>query len=167
VTRAEFADLLTRFNERPLPATAARHVYIWQTSIEDLSSMVPAQLISTLNLHDLCRKLVNTPNTADAARQVILDALDAWLSHEFPHDDRQRLLVVLGCDLMARYRVPIGHFMRLSNESRMVVFLIPGGDSRFKPSKPLPSYIYVQPEATLAYFKPQLAEDAVIGERSQ
>jgi len=57
--------------------------------------------------------------------------------------------------------------MRLSSESRMIVFLIPGGDSRYKPSKPLPPYVYVQPEATLAYFKPQLAEEAVIGERSR
>ncbi len=129
--------------------------------------MVPAKLISSLNLHDLCRTLDRTPNTTDAARQVIVDVLDAWLNREFPRDDRQRLLVVSGCNLLARYRVPLSHFMRLSSESRMVVFLIHGEHSRYKPSKPLPSYVYIQPEATLAYFKPQLAEEAVIGERSR
>jgi hypothetical protein len=167
VNRDEFADLLKRFAGRPVPATAGRHVYIWQASFEELASLVPAKLISSLDLHELCRTLERTPNTTDAARQVIVEALDAWLTREFPRDDRQRLLTVSGCDLLARYRVPLSHFMRLSSESRMVVFLVPGEDSRYKSLKPLPAYIRVQPETTLAYFKPQLAEDAVIGERSR
>ncbi len=167
MNRGEFAVLLKRFADRPLPATMGRHVYIWQGSFDELASMVASRLIACLNLHDLCRALERTPYTTDAARKVLVDAIGAWLAREFPRDERQRLLAVSGCDLLARYKVPLSHFVRLASENRMIAFVVPAGDSRYKPSKPLPPYVHLQPDATLAYLRPQFADEAVIGERPQ
>ncbi len=164
MTSTEFFEFLSRFAKRPIPSTEGRHVYIWQGAQQDLMSKAPQGLVTLLDLHALGHALDRTPSTVEAARRLLAETLDAWLARQFPQDDQQRVLIVTGCDLLMRYQVPSGLFVRLASESKAVVLAIPANDSRFKPSKPLPAYVLLRPDATLSYFKTQIGENAIIGE---
>jgi hypothetical protein len=160
----EFSKLLQRFARKPTPSTEGRHVYLWQNTLEVLLAKMPRDFAVVLNLHELCRTLDRTPSTTQAARQVLNDAIAAWVNKEFPRDDRQRALAVVGCDLLARYQIPLGQFMSIASESRLVVFVVPKADSAYRPNKPLPAFVYLRAEATLAYLKPPISDNLIVGE---
>jgi hypothetical protein len=164
MTRDEFLQLIARFAKRPIPSTEGRHVYVWQSTAEELDAKTLRGLVATLDLHKLCHALERTPSTTEAARRVLTDAIGKWLSQELVRDDRQRVLAVTGCDLLMRYRVSLSPFVQLASENRLVAFVVPADESRYKPNQSLPPYVRLQPNATLSYLKSHLGESAVIGE---
>lgn len=164
MTRDGFVQLLARFAKRPIPSTEGRHVYVWLGSLDDLTASAPRGLVQVLDLHDLCRTLERTPNTTEAARTVLKNAISGWLEREFPKDERQRVLAVTGCDLLMRYQVPLSQFVQLASESKLIALIVSPDDRAYKPLKPLPAYVHLQTDATLSYLKSHLAENAVIGE---
>lgn len=161
----EFASLLKQFAERPIPSVIGRHVYVWRRTADALSTLAPCRVLATLDLNELCRTLERTPSTDDAARTVLTEAMSAWLQHEFPRDERQRVLIVSGCGLLMRYRVSLGPFIQLASENRLIVFVAPADDSNYQPGQPLPGYVHLRPDATLSFFKNSLpSEEAFIGD---
>ena len=161
MTRDEFLDLLSRFAERPLPALSGRHLYLWHGSVEHLTAIVPGNVARTLDLHALAATLPHSPRSADAARRLLRDALRSQLA-ELPTLDRQRVLVVTGCDLLSRYRVPLGPFFEVASERLMVVLLVPPAETHFRPAEPIPDYVLLDPDAPFEYLQTLVGKGAVI-----
>lgn len=164
MTATEFFELLSRFVQRPTPSVEGRHVYLWAGSSSIQSAKIPQSRITDLNLHVLCKTLERTPNTEAAARQVFTDAIRIWLEKELPQDDKQRVLVITGCDLLCRYKISLSQFAQIASEKWLVAFAVPPEERQFKPTRPLPNYIHLEPNATFSYLKSHLAENSVIGE---
>ena len=166
MSRDDFLALLQSIARRPVPATAGRHVYVWQGTLEEITASAPHGLLKILDLHELCRALDGTPETDSAARRILEAAIGKWLEKEFPRDDRQRALAIMGCDLLMRYALPLSQFVQIASENRLVVMVVsePVGGPPLR--KALPPYVHFQPGATLDYFKTRISEQAFVGERS-
>ncbi len=162
--RSDFFEFLARFAEQPMPATLNRHMYLWVGEVDDLLSKSPAGLIKKLDLHVLCESLTKTPLGDKAAGRELSDAIDAWISKEFPPSRNQRALLVAGLDLLYRYRLPLSAFIRLANENTMIILGLSALDANFRPTKPLPSYIQFSPYAILKYAASEISEEAIVKE---
>lgn len=163
MTDADFVVLVQDFARRAMPATTrnGRHIYIWQNPTESLTGVIPRSQLLLLDLAALCRTLDQTPSATNLARAKLDQAIQLWLSTEFPRDDTQRILVVTTCGLLMRYGIPLSAFAQRANENRMVIFVVPTLESNFQP-RSLPPFIRLQPDATRSYLK-SLLDDALIG----
>ena len=162
--RSEFLDLVTRFSERPIPATINRHIYLWLGEMDDLLVKSPGGFFKKLDLHVLCQNISKTPYGDKAAGRELTNTVDVWLSNNFAPAHNQRALLVNGLDLIYRYRLPISTFMRLANENCMIVLLLSALDVNFRIGKPLPDYIQFAPDAILKYVGTEISQEAIIGE---
>jgi len=162
--RNEFLQLIARFSKQPVPATIQRHIYLWLGEADDLFVNSPAGLFKKLDLHQVCQRLEKTPYGDKAAGRELSNAIEDWLSKEFPRDTRQHALLVAGIDLLYRYHLPMSVFMRLASEKCMIVLVLSPLDVNFHPSAPLPAYTQFSPDAILKYVKTELPEEAVVGE---
>lgn len=162
MTKTDFLGLLENFSQRPIPATtrSARHIYVWQSDVDTLRARVPASAFQLLDLHGLCKALNTTPSNPNLARQTLERALTDWFARAFAPTGGQRVLVVTGCDLLARYGVSLGAFLQRANETRMIVFVVPAQNTSYQP-RSLPSFIHLQPNATFVYFNS--FDDAIVG----
>ena len=161
MNQVEFLDLLSRFAERPMPALSGRHVYLWQGYLDPLSRALPGNVSRGLDLHALASSLPQVPRSIDAARRVLLQAIRSQTSYLLP-PDRQQVLAVTGCDLLSRYRVPLGSFFEIASEHKAVVLILPPVETHFQPSAPLPEYVSWNPRAPLDYVCHALDKGAVI-----
>jgi hypothetical protein len=161
MTCDEFLDLLSRFAERPLPALTGRHLYLWHGSKEYLTSALRGNVALTLDLHDLAAKLPRSPRSIDAARRLLRDTLRSQLA-DLLMLDRQQVLVVIGCDLLSRYRVPLGPFFEIASEQMMVVLVVSSAETHFRPAEPIPDYVLLDPDAPFEYLRTAMGEEAVI-----
>jgi hypothetical protein len=164
MTSDEFFQLLTRFARRPTPSLEGRHVYVWAGQTSILSAKIPRGQITVLDLHALCKTLERTPNTTEAARTVFAEAISKWLEKEMPEDDKQRVLVITGCDVLLRYQIPPSPFVQIASEKRLIVFTVPPEERQYKPTRPLPNYVHLEPSATFTYLKLHTTENGIIGE---
>ena len=57
MNQEEFLDLLRRFAERPMPALAGRHVYLWHGDVDPLRRALPGHTLRTLDLYALAASL--------------------------------------------------------------------------------------------------------------
>lgn len=162
--RGEFLELIARFVEKPIPATFARHIYLWIGGVEDLLVESPTGFIKTLDLHFLCKGLTKTPFGDKAAGRELSDAIDGWLLREFPQSQSQRALLITGLDLVYRYRLSMSAFVRLANENTLIILSMPSIDAHFHPIKPLPGYIQFSPDAILEYAASEIPEEAIVKE---
>ena len=157
----EFLDLLSRFAERPMPSLAGRHVYLWHGSLEPLTRALPNRVRRSLDLHALAATLPQAPRSVDGARRMMLQAIRSQIS-DLLSSDHQQVLVVSGCDLLSRYRVPLGSFFEIASEQTAVVLTLPPAETRYQPSVPLPEYVSWNPRAPLDYLCKALDKGAVI-----
>lgn len=161
MNQEEFLDLLSRFAERPMPALAGRHVYLWHGYLDPLTRALPGKVSRILDLHALAAALPQAPRSIDRARRMLLQAVRLQIA-DLLSSDRQRVLVVAGCDLLSRYRVPLGSFFEIASEHTAVVLTLPAAETRFQPSAPLPEYVSWNPHAPLDYLCKALDTGAVI-----
>jgi hypothetical protein len=161
MNQEEFLDLLARFAERPMPALSGRHVYLWHGSLDSLARALPGNVSRVLDLHALASSLAQAPQSIGAARRVLLQAIRAQIAGLLP-SDRQQVLVVTGCDLLSRYRVPLGSFFEIASEHTAVVLTLLPVETSFQPSAPLPEYVSWNPRAPLDYLCSALDKRAVI-----
>ena len=122
---------------------------------------MPGNVARTLDLHALAATLSGSPRSADAARRLQRDALRSQLA-DLPTLDRQQVLVVTGCDLLSRYRVPLGPFFEIASEHLMVVLLVSPTETRFRPAEPIPGYVSLDPDAPFDYLRTAVGAEAVI-----
>ena len=162
--RSEFQKFLYRFSQNPQPAVIQRHVYLWQSSLNELLGASPKNLYTVLDLHDLCRSIEKTPTSIPAARRLLQDEISAWIDRHYRNRGYQKALAVVGADLLFRYQVPLGIFFQQASDTSLVTFVVPASVTTFKPAKPLPAYISFEPEQLFAYVKSQLSDTAIIGE---
>lgn len=162
--RSDFFEFLTRFAEQPIPATINRHIYLWVGEIDDLLSKSPVGFIKKLDLHVLCGGVTKTPLGDKAAGRILSDAIDEWMSRNFPAGQQQQALLITGLDLLYRYRLPLSGFIQLANENNMVIFGLSSMDANFHPTKPIPGYIQFAPYAILKYAASEISEEAIVKE---
>lgn len=161
MNQEEFLDLLSRFVERPMPALRGRHVYLWQGDAGPLRSALPGHTVRTLDLHALAAGLSQAPGSMDGARRVLRRAIRSQVA-DLLSSDRQQVLVVTGCDLLSRYRAPLGSFFEIASECTAVVFAVSPAETHFQLAEPLPEYVSLNPRAPLDYLRGALGEGAVI-----
>jgi hypothetical protein len=164
MNQVELLDLITRFSKRPLPAVIKRHIYLWLGESDDLVSKIPTGISKKISIHNLCQTLTNFPNGDKAANRELTKVLENWIASEFPPSQQQKILVVTGLDLFYRYRIPMSLFMRLANESCMVVIVLSALDVNFIPQKPLPKYLQLNPNAIFQYISSEIPEEAIVKE---
>jgi len=161
MTRDEFLDLLSRFAKRPLPALAGRHLYLWHGSVEHLTAVLSGNVVRTLDLHVLAATLSRAPRSTDAVRRLLRDTLRSQLAN-LTTSHRQQVIVVTGCDLLSRYRVPLGPFFEIASEHVMVVLVVSPAETRFRPAEPIPDYVLLDPDAPFDYLRTAVGKGAVI-----
>ncbi len=161
MNQEEFLDLLRRFAERPMPALGGRHVYLWHGDVAFLRRALPGHTVRVLDLHALAASLSQSPGSIDGARRVLLRAIRSQIA-DLPSSDHQQVLVVTGCDLLSRYRVPLGSFFEIVSECTAVVFAVSPAETYFQLTEPLPEYVSLNPHAPLDYLRGALGEGAVI-----
>ena len=161
MNQEEFLDLIRRFAARPLPAPAGRHVYLWHGETSSLMRAVPGHAARTLDLNVLAAGLPEAPMSTDGARRVLLRAIRDKVG-DLVFSEQQQVLIVTGCDLLSRYRVPLGSFFEVSSERTAVVLVVPPVETRFRPAEPLPEYVSLTPHAHLDYLRAALGEGAII-----
>ena len=134
---SEFLALTARFAERPFPAQVGRHVYLWHGKTEALLVAIPGTALCTLDVHRLAAGLSRAPRSLDAARRLLRRTLRSRLQ-ELVSPHGQQVLVVTGCDLLSRYRVPPALFFEWASERTMIVLILSPDESCFEPPVPLP-----------------------------
>lgn len=159
----DFRSLLARFAQRPVPPVAGRHIYLWHGELAELRTWLPPGFDAHLDLWELARSLPRTPLAADEARRVLQAAIQEWLVSHPPPAGAQRVVLVTGATLLARYRAPLSAFFNWAGESQMFVFILPPHVTAFQPRRPLPLYVDFDPQATLAYLRTKLGDPAIIG----
>lgn len=159
----QFTDLLASFAQRSVPPLTGRHVYVWHGEPAALRAMVPGGLASELDLHSLAAGLSRTPYALDEARRVLQAAVQTWLRDHAPAAGQRQVIVVTGCGLLERYRLPLDAFYQASGDTRMMVLVVTPAETAFDPRRPLPPYVIVQPAAALAFLRAAVGEPAVIG----
>jgi hypothetical protein len=157
----EFLDLLRRFAERPMPALEGRHVYVWHGNMAHLRKALPGPTVQPLDLHTLAAGLSQAPTSMDGARRVLLRAIRSQIA-DLLSSDHQQVLVVTGCDLLSRYRVPLVSFFEIASERTAVVFAVSLDETCFQLAEPLPEYVSLNARAPLDYLRGAVGEGAVV-----
>jgi hypothetical protein len=158
---SHFVELITTFCKGPTVSTEGRHVYLWHGELGKLKSVIPARSQSILDLHHLAKSLERTPRATEEAGKLLRKALKEKLSDALT-EDQQQVVIVLGCDLLSRYSIPLKMFFEVASETVMVIFVVSNLESAFRPNEVLPDYINLNSIATLAYIKDVLGETATI-----
>jgi len=160
----EFAALLAQLAERPVPPLFDRHVYLWHGELVDLRGMVTTGLTTELDLYALTTVLSKTPFALDEARRLLQSGIATWLREYAPAPGAPQVVVVTGNSLLQRYRVPLDAFFQTSNETRLIVFVVSRRETDFRPVRPMPAYVEIEPSATFEYLRTKLSDHALIGE---
>jgi len=158
----EFFEFLNRFAVQPTPAILNRHVYLWIGEVDDLLARSPVGLVTKLDLHTLCQALHKTPLGDIAAGRELSDAIDEWISNNFPTERQQNVLLVVGLGLLYRYHLPLRTYIRLANENIMIIFALSVLDLNFRPIQALPNYVHLSPYAILKYIALEIPEEAIV-----
>lgn len=164
MNRTEFAALLAQLAERPVPPLVDRHVYLWHGDLADLRDLAPVGLASELDLYALTTTLSKTPFALDEARRLLQASIATWLREHAPAPGAPQVVVVTGNSLLQRYRVSLDAFFQASSETRLIVFVVSRRETDFRPVRPMPAYVEIEPSATFEYLRTKLSDHALIGE---
>lgn len=161
MTKNELLDLISRFSQRPVPALGGRHVYLWHGAWEALRSLIPAQVLTHLDLHRLAATLERAPRARDEAGRLLRRAVEREISGQLA-SDRQHILAVTGCDLLSRYQVSIKPFFQIASERQMVILVVSPVETHFQPADPLPDYVTLDTSAPFDYLRTAVGSEVTI-----
>jgi len=154
--------LIERLAQGPVVATeAGRHLYLWHGDPEVVQKMVPPSLRRYLDLRVLVRQLPRTPYAADEARRLLRAEIERKLREQMTHPLHQ-VLLVSGCGLLARYRVPLRPFYSFVSDRRVVILVVPRQESEFIPPAELPGFIRLDPAATFTALSRVVGEQSIV-----
>lgn len=152
----QFAAVLKGFFVSPQPY---RHLYVWHGEVNDLMDLLPRNRVQSLDIFKLAGELDRHPFAQNEANELLRDALRArlqeWLSTAA---DAHPVVVVNGCELLARYRVDLQPFYEVLTDRLMVILVCSAADASYDPAGQLPGYVHCEPGRTLAYLS-RLVED--------
>ena len=157
----ELFGLIQQFTERPVPSTDGRHVYLWHGDLEILRKRIPQKIIGLLDLHQIVAELPRTPNSQDEAARLLRKVIQKKL-YQFGQTNLQQISLIVGCDLLSRYKVPLTDFFALASETQMFIFVVLPEETHFRPTSPLPDYISLNPLSTLNYLRGAFGETNTI-----
>ena len=144
----------------PVAATeTGRHLYLWHGDVAALERLVPSTLLQHLDLYAVAGQLPRAPYAIDEARRLLRAQIERELRYQANLAPRQ-VLVVRGCGLLARYRVPLQPFYSFVSDSHAVLLVVPREETEFVPSAALPDVVRL---TTRAIFE---ALSRVVGEQN-
>ncbi|NLF03149.1 MAG: hypothetical protein GX601_19470 [Anaerolineales bacterium] len=152
MTAEDFLRLLSRFAERPVPATGGRHVYLWHGDLDRLEAALPGGVLQLIDLHVLAAALTQAPRSTDAVRRLLLQSLRAHLTNMLSGEGQQ-VVVVTGCDLLSRYLVPLTPFFEAASDRTAVVFVVSPEETHFGRPTALPDYVSIVPQTPFDYLR--------------
>ena len=154
--RDQFAATVEAFLRGPQPY---RHLYVWHGEPDDLVSLLPLGQMQPLDIFGLAAELSHHPFAQDEASELLRDALRAELRVWYARGtDAHPLLVITGCELLARYQIGLQLFYEVLTERSMIVLVCSAADASYDPAGRLPGYVRCEPGTTLAYLS-RLVED--------
>jgi hypothetical protein len=146
-----------------VPTAGVRHLYLWYGDPDRLEEIIPAPLLQRLDLYELVRRLPRTPYAADEARRLLRDRIEQELRARANSSERQ-VLVVSGCNLLARYNVPLQPFYSFASDHRIVILVVPRAEAEFPPPPQLPDFVRLAPTAPFDALSQAVGEKNVIRE---
>jgi hypothetical protein len=160
VKRDQFAKTLRAFLSGPQPY---RHLYLWYGETDDLISLLPAGCAQRLDFFQVTAELDHYPFAQDEAGELLRDALRVQLRDWYAGGaEYHPILVVIGCELLARYRVGLHPFYEVLTDRSMVILVCAAADAAYDPQGRLPGYVHCEPGATLAYLSRLVEDDHVV-----
>ena len=149
MTRDEFRIELQAFLAGPHPYP---HLYVWHGEPGSLNALLPAGQVQRFNLFELARDLPQHPFALAEAQELLHRAVANWLhGWQFAGAAGQPILVVDGCELLARYKVGLDTFLAVLTDRTIAILLCSAADAAFTPRPKVPGYARCEPGATLAY----------------
>ena len=161
MNKNELFSLIQQFAERPIPSTEGRHVYLWHGDFETLRKRIPQSILNLQDLHQIVVELSRTPNSQDEAARLLRKVIQNNL-YQFGQTYQQQITLILGCDLLSRYKVRLTDFFALASETQMFIFVVRPEETHFRPTSPLPDYISLNPSSTLNYLRGAIGETTTI-----
>jgi hypothetical protein len=154
----QFRTTLDAFLQGPQPY---RNLYVWYGEDDGLMALLPAGRTQSLNLFQLAAELNRHPFAQDEANELLRDALRARLRGWYSADTHP-ILIVTGCELLARYRVGLQPFYSVLTDRSMVILICSALDAAYDPAGRLPGYVQCEPGTTLAYLSRLVEDDHVV-----
>ena len=156
----DFSRLLKRFAINPVTSTSGRHVYLWHKNDSHLRDIVPAEVKENLDLHTLVASVSRTPYEQAEASRVIQNKIEVWLEKNLI-EIKQRAVIISGCDLLARYHVPLTALFQWVSDSTMFIFVAEDWTSRSLAGH-IPEYVSFNPQGVFTYLHEIVGETATI-----
>jgi hypothetical protein len=164
MTPDDLLQIVDRLTHGPVvPTAGVRHLYLWYGDPDRLEEIIPAPLLQRLDLYELVRRLPRTPYAADEARRLLRDRIEQELRARANSSERQ-VLVVSGCNLLARYNVPLQPFYSFASDHRIVILVVPRAEAEFPPPPQLPDFVRLAPTAPFDALSQAVGEKNVIRE---
>ncbi len=163
MNKCDLFSLTKQFAERPVPATIGRHIYLWHGDLGPLRTKLPQKIVHLFDLHSLVSDLPRTPYSQDEGSRLLRKAIQNYLFNYEAYDS-QHIILITGCDLLSRYKVPITDFFSLASEALMFIFIVVSGETNFKPTSSLPDYVSLNPSSTYNYLRATIGEAATINQ---
>jgi len=164
MNRTDFAELLSRMAQRAVPPLVGRHVYLWHGELADLRGQLSVGSALELDLCALAATLPKTPFALDEARRLLQAGIVSWLHENASSPATHQVILVTGNSLLQRYRVPLDAFFQASTETRLIVFAVSRTETEYRPPRPMPAYVELEPSATFEYLRTKLGDHALIGD---
>ena len=160
MTRNEFEAVVKAFFQGPQPY---RHLYLWHGEAKDLMRLLPSGRVRLLDLFRLAAELSHHPFAQDEAGELLRDAIQAELMNWHGRGvESHPVLVVTGCELLARYWVGLQPFYQVLTDRSMVVLVCSAANVSYEPAGRLPDYVHCEPGATLSYLSRLVEENHVV-----
>jgi len=156
----QFSRLLKRFAINPVTSTTGRHVYLWRGNDSHLRDIVPADVKEVLDLHTLAASAPRTPYEQAYASRVIQKLIEVWLEKNLV-EIQQRVVIISGCDILARYHVPLTAFFQWVSDTTMFIFVAEDWTSLSLAGR-IPEYVSFNPQGVFTYLHEIVGESATI-----
>jgi len=158
--RDQFVAVLEAFFRGPQPY---RHLYVWHGEADNLMSLLPPGRMQPLDVFELTAGSSHYPFADEEANELLRDALRARLQDWYAGGaDSHPVLVVTGCELLARYRVGLQPFYEVLTDRSMIILVCSAADASYDPAGRLPDYVHCEPGATPAYLGRLVEDDHVV-----
>ncbi len=156
----QFKTTLDAFLQGPQPY---RNLYVWYGEADGLTALLPAGRTQSLDLFQLAAGLSRHPFAQDEANELLRDVLRARLRAWYNDSaGAHPVMIVSGCELLARYRVGLQPFYDALTDHSMVILICSAVDAAYNPAGRLPGYVQCEPGTTLAYLSRLVEDDHVV-----
>lgn len=157
---SDFDTLVSGFSHNP---KSGRHVFLWRGRKAELEKTLPSDITTHLDIHTLATTSYAVSSGTYELRRQFSKEIIKTLQERKNRLTAPQILVVTGCDLLARYELGIRDFYdHYVGDGVMVVFVVPQHNMKH----PWPTFVKFDPDATVRYLEPLIEKDHVLQEES-